>query len=304
MWIADDGESFHMFYLHAPRSLGDPDLRHRNARIGHAISADLIDWVDEGEVLGPGAAGSFDDTATWTGSVIRDPDGLWRMFYTGARFLPDGGNIESIGMATSEDLATWTKSPGPIVEADSRWYELLGDSDWPELAWRDPWVFADSSGNGWHMLVTARSNSGASDERGVVGHATSVDLEHWTVMPPLSAPGAGFMHLEVPQVLEAQGSPILIFSCDTPKLSFTRRAAGQSGGIWMVHADSITGPFDIASARLLASDDVYAGRIVRDRSGADVLLAFQMHGNDGQFVGAISDPIPVSWPARSTGVHE
>ncbi len=33
----------HLFHLYAPTSLGDPELRHRNARIGHAVSADLRD---------------------------------------------------------------------------------------------------------------------------------------------------------------------------------------------------------------------------------------------------------------------
>ena len=37
-WLADDGRTHHLFYLHAPKSLGNPDLRHRNARIGHASS--------------------------------------------------------------------------------------------------------------------------------------------------------------------------------------------------------------------------------------------------------------------------
>ena len=40
-WIADDGELFHLFFLQAPRSLVDPDLRHTSARIGHATSTDL-----------------------------------------------------------------------------------------------------------------------------------------------------------------------------------------------------------------------------------------------------------------------
>jgi beta-fructofuranosidase len=85
-WVADDGALFHLFYLHAPASLGDPDLRHRNARIGHATSTDLTDWTDHGTVLEPGAAGDLDASATWTGSVVRADDGSWRMFYTRSVF--------------------------------------------------------------------------------------------------------------------------------------------------------------------------------------------------------------------------
>ena len=301
LWIADTGTEYHMFYLHAPKSLLDPELRHRNASIGHASSADLTHWTDHGPVLGRGASGAFDETATWTGSVVQGDDGVWRMFYTGARFLPDGRNIESVGMATSLDLSAWTKVDGPVLVADPVWYEQLGDSDWPELAWRDPWVFRDPAGDGWHMLVTARSNTGPSDERGVIGHAVSADLDSWTAMPPLSEPGAGFMHLEVPQTITTGGQSALVFSCDAPKLSDAHRASGGRGGVWIVEAPSVIGPFDPARARLLASEDVYAGRVVARRDGSMVLLGFVLHDSDGIFRGTISDPVPLSWSTSLGG---
>ncbi|WP_246255875.1 hypothetical protein [Pseudarthrobacter oxydans] len=86
-WIADDGDTFHMYYLHAPKSLGDPALRHRNARIGHATSQDLITWEPHGVVLQPDDPEAFDATSTWTGSVVQGPDGIWRMFYTARAFM-------------------------------------------------------------------------------------------------------------------------------------------------------------------------------------------------------------------------
>lgn len=296
-WLADDGDLFHMYYLHAPKSLGDQHLRHRNARVGHATSADLVEWSDLGPVLGPGAPGSFDETATWTGSVLKGPDGLWRMFYTGSRFLsPDtNANIETVGVATSGDLHTWTKAPGPVAEADPRWYEKLGDSGWPEEAWRDPWVYADPDGDGWHMLVTARANSGDELDRGVIAHATSSDLATWEVRPPLSEVGAGFKHLEVPQVVESDGRTVLLFSCDGPALAGAR--AGGTGGIWAVPADSPTGPFATADAGLVVDERLYSGRMIVDRSGELVLLAFENSTSDGHFVGSLSDPIRVRWDA-------
>jgi beta-fructofuranosidase len=44
-WAYDEPRlRHHLFFLHAPTSLGDHDFRHRRARIGHASSPDLVDW--------------------------------------------------------------------------------------------------------------------------------------------------------------------------------------------------------------------------------------------------------------------
>lgn len=296
-WLADDGELFHMYYLHAPKSLGDERLRHRNAQIGHATSSDLVSWTDLGAVLQPGGAGEFDETATWTGSVVRGDDEVWRMFYTGSRFASETStaNVQTVGVASSADLHTWVKSPGPIARADPHWYETLGTSSWPEEAWRDPWVFRDSSGDGWHMLVTARSSHGPDDERGVIGHATSADLETWQVQPPLSMPGSGFAHLEVPQIATVGGRHLLLFSCDTAALSQARKDRGERGGIWALEPDAVVGEYEVEDAVLIAPENLYSGRVIQNRSGEWVLMAFENMADDGDFVGRISDPVPVAW---------
>ena len=294
-WLADEGEQFHLYYLHAPRSLGDQHLRHRNAVVGHATSTDLRVWTDRGAVLEPGSPGDFDETATWTGSVLQGPDGRWRMFYTGSRFLsPEStSNVETIGFAVSDDLHEWVKVPGRVVAADSRWYETLGTSAWPEEAWRDPWVFADPAGDGWHMLVTARSNAGDELDRGVVGHAVSRDLEHWSVQPSLSEAGAGYKHVEVPQLVTIDDRHLLLFSCDSPALAGVR--AGTIGGIWWVEADSATGPFDLGTAALLSAETLYSGRAIQGRNGEWMLLAFENATDNGGFAGTLTDPLPLGW---------
>lgn len=304
-WFADDGRTFHMFYLHAPKSLVDPELRHRNAVIGHATSEDLTTWIDLGPVLGPGASGAFDETATWTGSVIKGPDEVWRMFYTGSRFLgPETtSNIETVGVATSRDLHHWRKAPRPIVEADARLYEKLGDSSWPEEAWRDPWVYQDQSGVGWHMLITARSRTGADEsDRGVIGHATSPDLETWIVRDALSQPGAGFKHLEVPQLVHMDGRDLVLFSCDSPALTGSRQ--GDTGGIWWFPVTNPNGQFDTRAASLLTSEETYSGRLIQNRAGEWKLLAFENKGPDGVFTGSLSDPVAVAWTEHGLEVNQ
>jgi beta-fructofuranosidase len=294
-WLADDGDRYHLFFLFASRALQDERRRHRRASIGHAISDDLRNWVQVSDALTASEAPAFDDLATWTGSVVRGQDERWWLFYTGAT-LVDEQIRQTIGAATSTDLEVWRKEPGsPLVTADDRWYERLGGDAWYEEAWRDPWVFADPGGDGWHMLITARANHGPSDDRGVIGHAHSPDLRRWEVRPPLSKPGSGFGHIECPQVASVDGRLVLLFSCLDPQFSAARRASGATGGILYVLTDSPTGPFDTAAARPLTSDAFYCGRLIHDRAGQPVLLAFLNFGQARQFRGELSDPMPVAW---------
>src|SRR5438477_10851503 len=99
-WLARDTRH-HVFYLQAPRSLGRSELRHHSASIGHAVSRDLRAWEVLPDALHPGPAGSWDDLATWTGSVVEHA-GCWQMLYTGIN-RSERGLIQRIGLATSDD---------------------------------------------------------------------------------------------------------------------------------------------------------------------------------------------------------
>jgi sucrose-6-phosphate hydrolase SacC (GH32 family) len=294
-WLADDGDRYHLFFLFAPRDLQDERRRHRRAAIGHAVSDDLRSWARAADVVAASQPPAFDDLATWTGSVVRAPDRRWWLFYTGATLVDDQIR-QTIGAATSADLEVWRKEPAsPLVTADERWYERLGGGDWHEEAWRDPWVLADPDGDGWHMLITARANHGPADDRGVIGHAHSPDLRRWEVLPPLSKPGSGFGHIECPQVAAVDGRLVMLFSCLDLQFSAARRASGATGGILYLPTDAPTGPFDVAAARPLTSDAFYCGRLVHDRSGQPMLLAFHYYDEARQFLGELSDPMPVAW---------
>jgi beta-fructofuranosidase len=295
-WFADDGQRYHLFFLYASKALHDPEARHHRASIGHAVSDDLHSWTRIEDALVRGENGSFDDLATWTGSIVRDDDGTWHMFYTGAVLASSGLNVQSVCHATSADLVTWHKnSANPILGADPKWYETLDSGKWHDEAFRDPWVFADPEGNGWHMLITARAKSGPRFGRGVVGHATSADLRRWTLAEPLSEPSDdGFGQLEVMQIEVVEGRPVLLFSCLDRHATPTRRSL--RGGTWAVNATSVTGPFDIAQAYPLTTDELYVGRLLRRRENGEWLLfAFRNKGPTGTFTGGIIDPIPVHW---------
>lgn len=301
-WLADDGDRHHLFFLYASRALHDPEARHHRASVGHAVSDDLVSWTRVPDSLVRGDRGAWDDLATWTGSVVQHPDGTWFMFYTGVT-MTERGPWQRIGVATSPDLVTWHKSAqNPVLEADARWYERP-DTPPHDGAFRDPWVFRDPDGDGWHMLLTARSATGPLDDRGVVGHARSADLRTWHAMPPLTEPGAGFGHLEVLQLVTIDDEPMLLFSCAPENLSAARReASGGSGGVWCARAESPLGPYDVRDAVRITDMSLYSGRAVRARNGGWVLLAFQNEGPDGHFVGSISDPLPLRGPGGALAV--
>ncbi|MEX3106012.1 MULTISPECIES: hypothetical protein [unclassified Streptomyces] len=121
-------------------------------------------------MLTPGDPGAIDATATWTGSVVRGDDGLWRMFYTGSVW-DETGNTQTVALATSTDLFTWHKREDFALAADARWYERRGTSSWPEEAWRDLWVYRGPDLR-WHMLITARSRTGPVDGRSALLFST------------------------------------------------------------------------------------------------------------------------------------
>lgn len=294
-WFAWHGDRHHVFFLKAPKSLGDPDLRHMNARIGHAVSDDLRTWEILPDALGPGEPGCWDDRATWTGCVIAH-EGQWWLFYSGVSHAHDS-LVQRIGAATSPDLLTWERvSAEPILEPDPRWYERLDLDLWIEETFRDPWVFADPGGDGFHMYYTARANHGRPDGRGVVGRAWSADLRRWEARPPVTEPG-DFGHLEVPQLATIGGRDYLVFSVyDWAHSAVRQQRAEVVCGTHYMLGDSPLGPFRMLSDEFLLGSPAghfYAGRLVRDRDGAWQFMSWAQFGPDGRFIGALADPVPV-----------
>ena len=296
-WYVLDGDHHHAFYLCAPRSLGNPDLRHWNTTIGHAVSNDLVNWQVLPDALAPSDSPAWDSWTTWTGSVIKAPDGTWWMFYTGTS-REDEGKIQRIGAATSSDLVTWRKvSDSPLVEADANIYEVFQDGVWPDQAWRDPWVYRDS--DGWRMLITARKRTGDSLERGTIGHAHSDDLLRWTVDGSLTHLPSNFGQLEVFQLAEVEGRKVLIFSCATPELAPERpeKLDGRGGGVYSIPVDGRLEDLDLRQAHLFPDPSLYAARLVIGAQGAAYLIGFR-NMVDGEFVGELTNPIRVTLTVR------
>ena len=285
----------HVFFLHAPRSLGHPDLRHSHAQIGHAVSRDLRNWEVLPTALSPGPPDAFDDQATWTGSVL-EAGGRWQMFYSGIS-TRDDGRVQRVGLATSEDLRTWERQQ-VLVEADPRWYETSLDHPAGEETWRDPWVFQDPEDGRFHMVVCARVNHGPFDGRGVLGHVWSDDLRSWEVGPPLSAPGE-FRQLEVPQLVRLGGAWRVVFSAgwsDHSAARLARPGVVAEGGTHYLVSDDPLGPYVLDRDAFLLGDpqvSFYAGRVLHHQ-GAWWLLAWRHVDGQGRFFGELTDPMPLA----------
>ena len=192
--------SYHLFFLYASRALHDPDARHYRASIGHAVSTDLSSWTRIEDALVRGDAPAL----RRPGDVDRFGGAAPRRHVVPVlhRVPPRPGRQERPAhrlrdLAGSRDLDQGPDEPGARGDAP-----LVRDARrrrWHDEAFRDPWVFADPDGDGWHMLITARARAGEPFDtrrgrpRGLGGPAATGSLR-----PPLTAPEPrGFGQLEV-----------------------------------------------------------------------------------------------------------
>lgn len=292
-WFTFDGKQHHAFYLQASRALQDQNRRHRNVTVGHAVSHDLINWTVVADAIAPSESPAPDSWTTWTGSVVKAEDGLWWMYYTGTS-REDAGERQTVCAATSTDLMTWRKVPNlPVAAADSRWYKTLA-AGYENEPFRDPWVFKLPGESEWTMLTTAGSIDAKSRrEEAIMGVAKSTDLINWQIQPPLGGPGQGFGETEVFQFEIVDGVPILLFCCASQWLSDERKAAGEIGGVYSLPVAADLSDVDFRRAVLFPDTSLYASRLVQDQSGGWNLIAF-LNNVNGEFVGELCDPIPVT----------
>lgn len=184
--VADGDGRLHLFHLTLPNH----DV------VQHAVSDDGLRWTMLPPALRTGDPGAPDDDQIWTMGIARDDErGRWLMLYT-TLARTDGGRVQRTGLAVSDDLVHWEKSPAnPVASADPRWYESE-PATWGSVSWRDPKPLR-AEGR-WLATVAARENAGPLMRRGCVGLISSDDGERWDALPPLFAPRR-FWDLECPQ---------------------------------------------------------------------------------------------------------
>ena len=211
---------WHLFFSQPP--VGAWEYVER-ARVSTAYlrSDDLVHWEVMPDAFGPGEHGECDGDGVWTGSVV-EHDGVFHFFYTG--YNRQSASPQTICKATSTDLFNWEKSPGnPLITPDPRWYETVD--------WRDPFVFRDAGTGAFRMLISARLKDGPQFRRGCVAVATSDDLDHWEVGPPLAS--SMLTHCpECPEIFQLGGWWYLVESRYSERMQTVYRVAPTPEGPW------------------------------------------------------------------------
>jgi len=156
--LAFHGGRYHLYYQYNPHASHWGDIHW-----GHASSADLLHWQDEGIALAPSpghdAEGCFSGCFALVGGVPT----LYYTGYTQARQVQCA--------ATSTDLRHWTKHPERAI--------VVPPADVAATEFRDPYVF--QQGPWWYMVVGASHRS----ERGQVLLYRSADGLDWQYRHPL-----------------------------------------------------------------------------------------------------------------------
>ena len=227
-WMADDREHYHLFYLQAPRSLGDPGRRHRNATVGHARSRDLVDWEVLPDALRP-TEGGWDDLAIWTGSVVRGDDGVWRMFYTAINTrghdLKDQRIGWSIPRTCSPGAGTATRRCCRSTRVGTRRSPTIRRPARPGVT---PWSSPTRRRRVAHVRLRPRRGAPPHDD-GVLAHARSHDLP----------PGTRAARLRAVTAEPSPRSPwVLVFTCAPMQ---QRDGTSGAGGLPHLEAHGVDG---------------------------------------------------------------
>ena len=124
------------------------------------------------------------------------------------------------------------------------------------------------------------------------------DLINWEILPPLTEPGE-FAQVEVPQLVQFDGSYAILFSCLAEDHSAARvKRLGIPGraGTYAFSARHFIGPYSPTDAPVAANGGqlgiLYAGKLLEERPGEYGFMGFR-GVDDSNFLGELTDPLPV-----------
>lgn len=218
---------FAMFYLGYEAHPGDPnhtgELHYQQPAIGRMTALDTagLQWQrGDAPIYRPEPDG-WDGIFVSGTSVLVGPDGVWRLYYSGA------GTTVGVGLLMSDDGITWSASPdNPVIERDR--------DGWDE-GMLEPTV--RYFGGQYWMWYSGYLEPLGSDTRISIGLATSSDGVEWTRHPtnPVLEPDVAgswddLRILSSEVLVEADGSLLMAaYGCNTE----TQCEMGElSIGLW------------------------------------------------------------------------
>ena len=193
--------SYHLFFLYdalsKPSGQGYHDI--------HSFqTSDFVNYQYQGQAIPYGNA-SQPDFAVGTGATVKAGD-TYYFYYTGHNandsFLKNNPR-ESILLATSKDLKTWTKNSSFKMTAPAGYYDF---------EYRDPHVFYNDQDGKYWMLVSAQTDS----RKAVLLKYTSANpaTGQWNMEGALytTTPDENYVMLECPDLFRIGNYWYLLFS--------------------------------------------------------------------------------------------
>ena len=164
-FVVRTGLSYAMYYGAVPGDFSNPEL----VRIFRATSPDGLVWTRNGvPVLEAGASGSWDSVKVETPTVLRLPDGTYRMYYAG-NDVPGSEFGYRIGLTESADGVNWTRHPAnPVLS-------FGGTGEFDEMSLLDPEVLYDPANARYLLWYAGISKTSTL----AIGLATSTDGISW-----------------------------------------------------------------------------------------------------------------------------
>lgn len=219
-----DKGKFKLFYLH--------DYRNRNIS-GEGTpwrlieTENLVDYEEKGEVIPRGKI-TEQDLYIFTGSVYKEADDKYHIFYTGHNpHFKNQGQVQGVMHAISKDGLNWQKVAG---------YCFYAPKGFEKDDWRDPFVYYDEKTKEYKMLLAARKKEGPKERRGCTVVCKSTDLYEWEFETIFWEPNAYFTH-ECPDLFKIEDTYYLLYSEFTDKC-LTRYVMSKSlNGPWVAPID-------------------------------------------------------------------
>lgn len=258
-WYAQQNGVWHAFYLQYPRT-ADPAFIHERQSVGHATSADLLNWDEQTVALAP-EQDSWNDLGIATGSVVLR-DGRWYMLYTGNSSTGAGG----IGLAVSSDLLNWQRiGSEPVLKRGQTIKAPWKGNMFEVVPLADPYVYPELIGGWNYMLLNVQDVHAGGGTRGCQMMLRSRNLLDWEAHAIVAYPGC-YERLETSQLWEHGGRWYLYFG---------GVGEGNQFHNLIYIADRFDGPYEAAPWSNIQLPDggyFYIAKVLQDEQGRDWLL--------------------------------